>query len=307
MTSWLITGATGLLGGNAVEQLSSNNEVTGVSRAVPTNVPVPFVSVDISTAVGRDGLVDKTQPSIVLHSAAISSIEECAANPELAWEVNVAASADLAGQAARANAAFVYISTDAVFDGSKGAYTERDEPTPNTDYGHTKLAGERAVLDANPQALVARVNFYGWSPTGRRSLAEFFHTRLARGEKVNGFTDTVVSTLYVGDLVDSIERLVAVGASGIVNVVSSEPTSKFDFGRSLATAFGFDAELVQPALSTDFLSVKRGSRLDLDTSKIAGLLGHAPANQQQGIDHLVADYAAGRPAAVGAYNTQKEA
>jgi dTDP-4-dehydrorhamnose reductase len=307
VTSWLITGATGLLGGNAAEQLSSNHDVTGVSRTVPTSVPVPFVGADISTAIGRDGLIDRTQPSVVLHSAAISSIEECAADPELAWEVNVAASADLAAQAARAQAAFVYISTDAVFDGSKGGYTERDEPTPNTDYGRTKLAGERAVLEANPDALVARVNFYGWSPTGRRSLAEFFHTRLARGERVNGFTDTVVSTLYVGDLVNSIEQLVAARASGIVNVVSSEPTSKFDYGRALAAGFGFDPELVQPALSTDFLSVKRGSRLDLDTSKIFGLLGQAPANQQQGIDHLVADYVAGRPAAVGAYNTQKEA
>ena len=306
MSGWLVTGATGLLGGNAAVQLSLDHDVVGVSRTAPVGDTVPFLTADIGTASGRDGLVERSAAATVFHSAAISSIEECAKHPELAWELNVTASADLAAQAAALGVGFVYISTDAVFDGARGAYTEADEPTPNTEYGRTKLAGERAVLEAHPDAIVARVNFYGWSPNGRRSLAEFFHTRLARGETMNGFTDTIVSTLYVGHLVSAIEGLVAAGATGIVNVVSSEPTSKFDFGRRLAAGFGFDPELVQPALSTDFLSVKRGSRLDLDTSRLTGLLGSPPAGQQQGIDDLVSDRLAGRALAVSNYATQRE-
>lgn len=307
MTNWLVTGATGLLGGNAALQLSSAHEVTGVSRSAPGKSPVPFIATDISQRAGRSGLIERSGARAVFHSAAISSIEQCADEPELAWKLNVEASADLAAQAHIVGAAFVYISTDAVFDGARGSYTEQDRPSPATEYGRTKLAGERAVLNANPNALVARVNFYGWSPNGHRSLAEFFYTRLARGEMTNGFTDTIVSTLYVGRLVAAIERLVDVRAKGIVNVVSSESTSKFDFGRRLATVFRFDPELVQPALSTDHLAVKRGSRLDLDTTLVTKLLGYAPAGQQEGIAELATDFTAGRTQAVSAFTPEKEA
>ena len=307
MTRWLVTGTTGLLGSNAALQLVEHHEVVGVSRASVPSAPIPFIETDISRADGRAGLIDRAGASAVLHAAAIASIEEAEQNPELAWRLNVEASADLAAQAAERGAAFVYISTDAVFDGDAGSYDETAEPTPATEYGRTKLAGERAVLEANPNAIVARVNFYGWSPSGTRSLAEFFHTRLARGETVRGFTDTVVSTLYVGHLVEVLAALVESGASGVHHVVSSESTSKFDFGRRLAAGFGFDPELVQPALSTDVLSVKRGSDLSLRTDLVSGILGAPLASQQAGIDRLVTDFTSGRPAAVRAFDPQKAA
>ncbi|WP_161972325.1 SDR family oxidoreductase [Glaciihabitans arcticus] len=305
MTRWLVTGTTGLLGSNAAISLAEANDVTGVSRTAPMGAPVPFVETDISSAAGRSGLVDRAEADVVLHAAAIASIEEAEQKPELAWRLNVEASADLAAQAAENGSRFVYISTDAVFDGENGPYDEGSEPSPTNEYGRTKLAGERAVLEANPEALVARVNFYGWSPSGTRSLAEFFHTRLALGETVRGFTDTVVSTLYVGHLVDAIAALVAAGASGVTHVVSSEATSKFDFGRRIAAGFGFDPQLVQPALSTDVLAVKRGSDISLSTGRASGMLGAPLAGQQAGIDRLVTEFTSGRPAAVRQFAPQK--
>ena len=95
----------------------------------------------------------------------------------------------------------IHISTDAVFSGEKsGAYSETDEPSPRSVYARTKLAGEAAVLQAYPQATVARVNFYGWSLSGRRSLAEFFVNNLSRGATVNGFTDVTFCPMFVNHL-----------------------------------------------------------------------------------------------------------
>lgn len=298
---WLITGAAGLLGSNATLQLAEAGAATGVVRTLPANAPVPMLEADLADPASRHGLVERSGAATVLHAAAISTIEQSENDPGLAREVNVAASADLAAEAAAAGRGFVYISTDAVFDGERGGYTEDDQPSPQSVYGRTKLDGESAVLDAHPGALVARINFYGWSPSGRRSLAEFFHGALSQGESVNGFEDQVVSTLYVSFLIDAIRDLVAAGASGIVHVASSEPTTKFALGRRIAEGFGFDPELVRPALSSDHLEHRRGSRLDLDTTKMERLLGRAAAGQQEGVDRLVADWKAGLPRSLQAF------
>jgi dTDP-4-dehydrorhamnose reductase len=298
--TWLITGATGLLGANALVEEATGADAIGTARRVPAGADA-VLPVDLADPAQRAGLVDRAGASAVFHTAAISTIEAAERDPELADEVNVRASADLAAQAAAAGSSFVYISTDAVFDGERGGYREDDVPDPRSVYGRTKLAGERAVLDAHPGALVARVNFYGWSPSGRRSLAEFFHSALVAGEQVNGFEDQVVSTMYAGHLVQAITDLVAAGASGLVHVASGEPVSKLRFGRLVAEGFGIDPELVRPARSADHLEHPRGSRLALDTAKMESLLGRPAPTQREGVAQLVADWHGGRPAAVAAF------
>jgi dTDP-4-dehydrorhamnose reductase len=292
MANWLVTGGTGLLGANAVAELSSSDSVVAVARSVPA--AAGWRRADLSDPRQRLDLVGAVQADVVLHAAAISSIEASERDASLARELNVTASGDLAAQAARAGSAFVYISTDAVFDGSRGDYVEDDDPSPTSVYGKTKLDGEAAVLDAHPGALVARVNFYGWSPSGRRSLAEFFHSKLAAGQDPLGFDDITVSTLYVGALVDSIRALVRAGASGIVNVVSSEPTTKYQFGRRLATTFGFDPDRVVRTSSAEHLAIQRGTRLDLSAAKMEAMLGARSPDQQDGMNRLMSDEASGR-------------
>jgi dTDP-4-dehydrorhamnose reductase len=209
MTSWLVTGATGLLGSNAALTLSETGTVVCTSRRLPQPGPLPFIHSQLESAESRSGLVARSGADAVFHAAALSSIDACESDPALARELNVIAPVDLATQAREAGAAFVYISTDAVFDGIDGGYSEDSRTSPASEYGRTKVLGEQAVLDAYPEALVARVNFYGWSPTARRSVAEFFYYSLQSGRNVTGFTDIVVNTLQVSYLVDAIEKLVA--------------------------------------------------------------------------------------------------
>ncbi len=302
MNKWLITGVTGLLGANAFHRLGQTSRVTGTSRQRPQAIePSAFAAADISDAVSRRDLIAKVDPDVVLHAAALSSIEACENDPALAHEVNVEASADLAAQAARAGARFIYISTDAVFDGERGGYRETDPTSPTTEYGRTKVAAERAVLAAHPGAIVARVNFYGWSPTGTRSLAEFFHRNLAAGSAVKGFTDITVSTLYIDDLVDALVALDDARASGVVHVVSSEPVTKFDFGRNLATLFRFAPELVQPALSKDVLAHARGSNISLDVTLFEELTGQALPGQRESMERLKIAFDDGVPSVVAGF------
>jgi len=292
---WLVTGAGGLLGANAALDLSDSGAiVTAYAQRARPSAPVPVLPVDLSTEADRAGIVERHGPTVVFHAAAVSSIEACEQNPALARRVNVDASIELAKQTRDAGGKFVLISTDAVFDGRRGHYREDDEVSPTTEYGRTKVAAEQGVLAMNPTALVLRVNFYGWSPSGSRSLAEFFYSRFEAGESPTGFTDVTVSTIYVRELVRSARRLVDGGASGIFHLASSEQTSKYEFGRRLAACFGWHPSRVVPGLSVDHLPVQRGSRLDLDVTRTETFTGELMADQAYSMQGLVADAVNGR-------------
>jgi dTDP-4-dehydrorhamnose reductase len=297
MSGWLVTGGTGLLGANALIDLSRDTRATGVARTPPADgvTGIPFIRADLSSKADRHGLIAAAEVDHVLHAAAIATIEGCEADPEGAYELNVRAAEDLAAQAFAENARFLFISTDAVFDGERGEYSEDDPVSPISEYGRGKVEAEQRVLEANPDAVVARVNFYGWSPTKVRSLAEFFYHRLSAGSQVGGFTDVTVSTTYVGHLVSALRELAESDARGIFHVTASEGTSKFEFGRALAMEFGFDPGLVVPALSTDVLSARRGSDLRLRTDRLAAVLGHGLPTSVAGLTDLHGDLLAGRP------------
>lgn len=293
-SNWLITGATGLLGANAAIQISQNQEVIGVARKTPKDSSVPFIESDLSKPIDRSSIIERSIAGVVLHCAALSTHESCESNPELAFELNVNAARELAQQSAELGSTFIYISTDAVFDGEKGNYNEEDPTSPVTTYAKTKHQGEVAVLEANPNALVLRVNFYGWSPSGSRSLSEFFVNKLKRDKTAPGFVDVVVSTMYVGTLVSRIQQLVENKAKGIYHVVNDEAISKYEFGRSIATRLGMETSSVTPSLSADLLSVARGSNTSLNTSKLRDKL-HLSTSQSTDLDAFFNDLKLGRP------------
>lgn len=271
-SSWMVTGVTGLLGANAAIAIGKKERVVGVARKAPDGIPIDFVRADFSAQVDFNVLFEKTVPKVILHCAALSTHEECESNPGLAHQINVLASRELARISKDIGAKFVYISTDAVFDGKEGNYAEDHPTSPTTIYGRTKLAGEYAVLEENPDALVARVNFYGWSPSGRRSLAEYFFNRLSQGENAPGFVDVTVSTMYVGTLIDRIQRLVDADASGIFHVVNDEATTKYELGQKIARHMNLNHDLVPPSKSSELLDIPRGFDTSLNTSKLKTLI-----------------------------------
>ena len=155
------------------------------------------------------------------HCAAIANLDvaEQTRNLDL---VNAQAPGVLALAAKKLGIPFVQISTDAVFDGSKGNYSEDDMPNPLNTYAQSKLAGEEAVRQAYPDAIIARVVFYGWSLAGKPRLAEFFFNNLSQGKPVNGFTDSIFSPLYVRDLADLLLEAMSKKLTGTYHFFSSE-------------------------------------------------------------------------------------
>jgi len=290
--TWLVTGSAGFLGANAGLWLADRAETVGQARSgpAPTSEYGRTVLLDLRDLSATAAMVRDARPDVILHAAAISGHETCAHDPEQAFAVNVEASRVIAETAAEIGARMIYISTDAVFSGARGNYAETDEPEPFSNYGETKLLGERAVLDSGADALIARTNFFGWSTSGRRSVLEFFVNSLRAGEDVKGYPDFIVTSIYVQSLVETLWRLTELGARGVMHVASSDAVSKHDFGVTVARVFGLDEDLISPEHSDVHGHLTSRSRdISLNTGRLHGVLGARPPSQRDGIEQARQD------------------
>ncbi len=291
----LVTGASGLLGLNLALEASQEHEVFGsVNRNVIQTTDFTVLQSDLTVPGALEELMDEYQPEWVINCAALANLDACEANPVLAQQLNSEFPGNLANYVAKGGARLVHISTDAVFDGKRGDYTEQDEPNPLSIYARTKLMGEEAVLTANTQAIVARVNLFGWSLTGTRSLAEWFFNYLFAGKSIMGFTDVFFCPLFVNDLAKILLKMLDVGAQGLYHVVSRECSSKYDFGVRLAEIFGFDGSLIRPALVSEAgLTATRSHNLTLNSNKISSVLGEPLPDLKTGLDGFYGQYQSG--------------
>lgn len=267
----LLLGASGFLGSNVAGQLVRRGErglVLHVGRRSPTSGPHPYermsVHADLADGQAVSALLGSVRPRRIINCVALADVDRCEAEPTLADALNRRLPALLATWAREHGADLLHVSTDAVFDGSGGPYGVQDRPAPLNAYGRTKRAGEEEVLAEHPDALVARTNIVGWSPSGTRSLLEFFHGRLAAGVEVPGFTDVSFRPLPVQRFLPGCEALLDAGQRGIVHLTGPELLSKYAFGVMVARGFGFDDALVVPArVQTAGLTAARAPTLDV--------------------------------------------
>lgn len=291
MPTWLITGASGFLGSNLAYWLGGKAVRVGVARSVAGGSLFEAThQVDLSDRRSFDSIVDAVRPDVIVNAAAFASHEGCERDPEMARRVNVDAARHVAHAAASCGARLMHISSDAVFDGSQGNYRETDAPNPFSVYGETKLLGEHAVLDACPSATVARTNFFGWSPSGTRSILEFFVNALSSDSRVLGFTNFMVTSIYAQHLSALLFELAQQRHAGLIHVASSDALTKYDFGVAAARSFGLNPELIDPthsAVGPDGIS--RNRDLSLNTDLLAGVLGRSLPTQAEGIAQAHAD------------------
>jgi dTDP-4-dehydrorhamnose reductase len=303
-TRLLVTGASGLLGLNlALQAGDAGYAVTGVVHDHPLcEAPFNVLCADLSQPGEIARVFSETQPQVVVHCAAIANLETAESDPALAQRVNAELPGQLAQETARRGVSLVHLSTDSVFDGDAGGYSEKDIPHPLNTYARTKLSGEGAVAEANPAAIIARVNFYGWSLLGKRSLAEWFFNNLTAHRPVKGFSDVYFSPLLVNDLADILLKMAAKGLSGIYHVASRESLSKYAFGIALARQFGLDENLISPhSVDESGLAARRSHNLTLNTAKLTRDLGMTLPAQPEGLRRFYQLYQQGYPARLHAY------
>ena len=299
----LITGASGLLGINLALETMRAHEVIGVDRGKLQSAPFPVRKANFFQRHIFDPALDATQPDWVINCAALANLEECEKHPGQARILNTELPRELADACARRNIKFVHLSTDAVFDGTReGPYTEDDEPNPQGVYSQTKLDGERAVLETNPDAIIARVNFFGWSLGGRRSLGEFFVNSLSDGKNVNGFIDVIFCPMWVNHLSQTLLEMLKKDLHGLYHVVGAQAMSKYQFGVEIARTFQLRESLIEPqSVERSDLTARRSHNLWLSIHKLSTDLGHAVPDFSTGLDGFYTQLQQGYPQKIRSY------
>ncbi|HTP02101.1 MAG TPA: SDR family oxidoreductase [Anaerolineales bacterium] len=299
----LITGANGLLGLNLALEASRTHEIIGLDRGKLPSAPFRIIQRDLLDKDAVSEVLDELRPEAVIHCAAIADVDACEQRPTLAHLTNAELPQRLAEACARHAIRLIHISTDAVFGGDKqDAYVETDAPDPRGIYAITKLEGERAVLQAYPAATVARVNFYGWSLSGKRSLAEFFVNNLSRGSNVNGFTDVNFCPMFVGHLAGILMLMLPREMPGIYHAVGPQAMTKYQFGVEIARKFGLRSSLIAPqSVERAGLSAHRSHNLWLSTHKLSTELGLELPEFSTGLDAFHAQYGQGYPQKIRSY------
>lgn len=303
MTRLLITGASGLLGINLALEAMRVHDVIGVDRGRLKSTPFQVLKADLFHRDTIDSILESIQPDWLVNCAALANLEECEQYPERARLLNTEMPGELANICAQRRIHLVHISTDAVFDGKKkDSYTEEDEPHPLGTYSQTKLNGERAVQSANSEAIIARVNFYGWSLNGMRSLGELFVNNLSVGKHMNGFTDVIFCPMFVNHTVQILLSMLEKGLSGLYHVVGPQPMSKYQFGIEIARKFGLRESQINPkSVLLSELTVRRAHNLQLSTHKLSTDLGYELPRFSTGLDEFYTQYQQGYPQKIHSY------
>lgn len=295
MKKLLVTGASGLLGLNLCLDARERYAVTGLSNShALRGAPFDVLAADLSRPGEFARVMALVRPDLVVHAAALANVDQCEQNPALSARLNAELPGEVAEACRRMGARLAHISTDCVFDGAAGGYREDDPTNPQGTYARDKRAGELAVSAANPDAVIARVNFFGWSLLGKRSLAEFFFNNLSAGRCVNGFTDVYFCPLHANHLGVTVLEMLERGLQGVYHVLSREAQSKYAFGVALARRFGLDEALITPlSVEQAGLAARRSPNLTLRVDKLEADLGRAMPGQAEELEGFYRQHASG--------------
>jgi UDP-4-amino-4,6-dideoxy-N-acetyl-beta-L-altrosamine transaminase/dTDP-4-dehydrorhamnose reductase len=292
----VITGISGLLGNNLAYCYKDKYEILGLYNTHPVSIEgIMTEKCDITDEAVLGNIFRDFKPDIVIHCASLTNIDECEINKDATKLINVHGTRKIVEAIEDFDSKLIYISTDSVYDGIKGHFSEKDRVTPQNYYGLTKYEGEGEV--SNRQGtLILRTNIFGWNILDKKSLGEWILGELQEMKKVNGFKDAYFSSIYTMELAKILDLAIRDDLSGVFNCGSVDTCSKYEFCRRMADWFGFDEENIVAISIDDFqFRAKRGKKLNLDVSKVEQALGLRLPNINRSIESFYRDFKAGLP------------
>lgn len=289
----LVTGANGLLGQKLVGLLNAapGVEVTGTGRG-PLRLP-PFLhpgsgylSLDITRPDETAGILDRVQPDVVIHTAAMTQVDACELDPATCWQCNVEGTQNLIRGLEGSGCLFIYLSTDFVFDGEAGPYREDDPPHPLNEYGRSKLAAEELVqAEATRWAIVRTVLVYGtaWEPS-RSNIVLWVKRNLEAGKPIRVVTDQVRTPTLAEDLAAGVAAVARQRVEGIFHIAGPETMTPYELAIRTARHFGLDESLISPTHAAEFRETgQRPLRTGFSIEKARKMLGYDPRGLGEGL------------------------
>jgi dTDP-4-dehydrorhamnose reductase len=278
-----------LIGANG--QLGTDLHRVLQNRGV-TVIPTTHRELDIRDAAQVSEAVAKTQPDVVVNTAAFHKVEECETRPALAFEVNALAARNLAQTCSRAGCALVHFSTDYVFGGKqREPYSEEDLPHPLSVYGASKLAGEHLIAAACERHLIIRTcGLYGVAGSSGKggNFVETMLKKAAQGVPIKVVNDQVLTPTFTADLAETVCQLIQMKAFGLYHVTAEGQCSWYEFARAIFELEKLTVDLT-PVSTAEFPSpVARPAYSVLSKQKLRSLGLSMPPWQEGLVRYLSA-------------------
>lgn len=247
----LVAGGNGFLGSSVlhrgftnVENLYSLNGL-GVDSLTIRKIGVAEPSFRNARIKDLKDILLELKPNVVINCSGLIGDEKCAYNPDEAFRANSRLAGLLAEFSNLAGAKLVHFSTDAVFGQNQKERIEGVTPTPDTIYGISKLQGEKLALEKARATLIIRTNFYGFNFHNSRGIFNFYANDLTAGKMCTGYDFVEFNPIYIGDLINSTEKLIEENAEGIIHLSGEEKLSKYQFGLLVAKELGVNLSLLK--------------------------------------------------------------
>ncbi len=276
----LITGANGMLGQRVIyfykEIENIQMQTTSVEES-PVFSGVDYISCDLAKREKIKKIVSDFCPDFIINTAAFTNVDLCEKEKETAWKINVKGVEYLAEAARIIDAHLIHISSDYIFDGADGPYSENAKPNPLGYYGRTKLASENALKISGAINTILRTNVLYGIADSRPDFVRWVVKNVREGKQINIVTDQVNNPTFIDDLVQAINEVIEFRKQGIYNIGGREFLTRFEFTRIIADFFTLDINLIKPILTEELNQpAKRPLKSGLLTLKAETELGYKP-------------------------------
>ena len=269
----LLTGASGFLGYHLLRVFANDWEIYGLTNSGSFDFTgATAIKCDITNYIELGNYFDDIEPDAVIHTAAIADANFCQNNAEIASSVNVEASKNLAGICCDFQIPFAFTSTDLVFDGKKGMYTEEDEKNPVSTYGEQKAIAEDEVLKIYAEATVFRLPImFGYPDATSKNYLHGLISGLKDRKTATLFTDEYRSICGAKSISAGIFNLLG-KTSGLIHLAGKERLSRYDFGMKVVDTFSLDPELIKASRQKEAKNVApRPADVSLNIEKAIAL------------------------------------
>ncbi len=290
MKTILITGAHSLLGSALLQTISTVNYRVITTwhnqKTVSSSKNANAIYLDITDPVSTSEAFKKFKPQIIIHAAAVSDVDYCENHKKEAIRINVKGTKNILNECQRFDTKIIFISTNAVFDGTKAPYRENDVTNPTVFYGKTKWKGEMLIKHSTlPFAIVRLSTMYGWQPEGARlNPATWILHMLTQGKKLHMVDDRFINPLFNLSAAEAIAKIISSEHKGIFHIAGKNRVSRFELAREIASVFKLPISRIVSVKSSFFPNLTiRPVDPSLSTQKMEKYLGLIPLSLSEGL------------------------
>ena len=246
----LIIGSNGMLGQSLTTHFMFNRDVELMCASFEDESyyeNLAYLKIDISSSNEVKKMIKDFCPDVIINAAAYTNVDGCETEKELSWAINVTGVENIVKYARTCDAHFIHISSDYIFNGTSGPYTEEEKPNPISYYGKEKLAAENVIKAGRIKHTIVRTNvLYGATKFGRPDFVKWVYDSLSEKKNIRIVKDQINNPTYIDDLSSAISKIIEFGKEGVYNIGGAETLSRLEFTYKIADYFELDKSLITP-------------------------------------------------------------